>query len=142
VLDRREQTERTFLALCIALPERGFAALEAIDVEQHFTSELMRAAARHLRQHLTAPSEGVDDVELAALVTELTVRAEHVQAQPARLEVESLQIELARIERAIASARASASGEVASLGARHSQVKGELDRALERMLEETAAGGE
>ena len=46
VLDRREETERTFLALCIAMPEEGEAALARVDPEEHFTSELVAPAPR------------------------------------------------------------------------------------------------
>ena len=45
----REETERAFLALCIASPEQGEAALAGLDVDEHFSSELLRRAARHLR---------------------------------------------------------------------------------------------
>ncbi|MEA2274149.1 MAG: primase, partial [Solirubrobacteraceae bacterium] len=35
-LDRRERTERTFLALCVALPDLGRDALARLDVDEHF----------------------------------------------------------------------------------------------------------
>src|SRR5208283_6035660 len=44
-LSGREDTERAFLALCIASPEEGAVALESIDVDEHFASELLRRAA-------------------------------------------------------------------------------------------------
>ena len=49
-MSRREDTERAFLALCIASPEEGEAALAGLDVDEHFSSELLRRAARHLRE--------------------------------------------------------------------------------------------
>ena len=54
-LSRREETERAFLALCIASPEEGARALERLDIDEHFTSELLRRAAAHLREG--APAE-------------------------------------------------------------------------------------
>ena len=48
-LSRREDTERAFLALCIASPEEGAQALAELDVDEHFSSDLLRRAARHLR---------------------------------------------------------------------------------------------
>src|SRR5204862_990663 len=65
-LDKREQTERTFLALCIALPEVGSTALAGIDPERHLTGSVTRRAAAHLRDHLETPTEGIapDDPEL------------------------------------------------------------------------------
>ena len=45
-LARRAETERTFLALCIASPAEGERALAELDPEEHFTSERLRRAAR------------------------------------------------------------------------------------------------
>src|SRR5581483_6987599 len=42
--DPAVRTERTFLALCIALPEAGRRALQAIDPDQHLTSDRLRRA--------------------------------------------------------------------------------------------------
>ena len=39
-LQAREDTERTFLALCIASPQEGAQMLETLDVEEHFSSPL------------------------------------------------------------------------------------------------------
>jgi DNA primase len=141
-LDRREQTERTFLALCVALPELGRDALARVDVDEHFTGEVVRRAARHLRDHLDAPTAGVpaEDPELAALLAEIAVRAAHEPAEPATLEVETLQLELARIERQIATARAVGAGEggVAELAARRAALKGEVDKAIDRAMDGAA----
>ena len=54
-LDRREQSERAFLALCIALPELGEKKLAEADLDAVFTSPLTRLAAERLRGHLAAP---------------------------------------------------------------------------------------
>jgi DNA primase len=128
-LDRRERGERTFLALCIAFPREGRALLEETDLEQHFSSDLARRAAAHLRTHLDAPLEGLpaDDPELATFTSELDARAARGSAsvRPGNLEHAWLSLELARLERAIDLARASgtADGSVSRLSAEREQVR-------------------
>src|SRR5439155_15352308 len=67
-LGRREDTERAFLALCITSPEEGTRALAELDVEESFSSERLRGAARFLRagdlrdpMHGGASSEAVGE---------------------------------------------------------------------------------
>ena len=140
VLDRREQTERTFLALCLELPEPGRAALRRVDLDQHFTSDLTRRAAAHLRDHLADPSQGLadDDQELAALIAELSVRGGREPATSDTLEVEILQLEMARIEREIAAARSAGRLDVASLAAELNTVKADFGDAVERATADRA----
>jgi DNA primase len=160
----REETERAFLALCIASPAEGEAALAALDVDEHFSSDLLRRAARHLRAvGLSEPmgerteaggggcgaagedsgggagaGEGADGGdELRRLLAELVVEAGRERARPAMLDVQRLQLELAGIERQIQRARARQSGEVSELAGRRAEVKRDFDRANERVLEET-----
>ena len=68
----------TFLALCIASPEDGAGALEALDPDEHFTSERLRRAAVHLRAgRLVEPMVAIDeqDPELRQILAELVVQA-------------------------------------------------------------------
>jgi DNA primase len=143
---RREETERAFLALCIAAPEEGRVALESIDVEQHFASELLRRAARRLREGslrepMTDASGGLGELdeepELKALLAELVVEAGREQAHPAMLEVQRLQLELARVDREIQRARGRESGDVSELARRRAEVKREFDGAYSKVLEAT-----
>lgn len=134
-LEARERSERAFLALCVALPDEGAAALAAVDPETHFTGDLTRRAALHLREHLDRPTVGVDDGELATLLAELVVRAASGTAQPGQLDVERLQLELARVDRQIAGSRAAGEGGLTELGATRRLVKAELDDALMAVLE-------
>jgi DNA primase len=134
-----ERTERGFLELCIALPDRGRPLLEELDLEATFSSPLTRAAAEHLRSHIDTPATGVDQPELASLLAELSVRASTLVAVPAQLEVERRQLELARIERAIDAARAGGGSGMTQLGHEREAVKSELDSWLTRALEETSA---
>jgi DNA primase len=147
-LSRREETERTFLALCIASPEEGEQALGSLNVEEHFTSGLLQRAARHLGAgHLCDPmadpagvEDGLDgDPQLKGLLAELVVEAGREPVQPAMLDVQRLQLELARIERRIQQARGQESGDVSELATRRGEVKREFDRAQERALEQSGA---
>ncbi|HEY3960661.1 MAG TPA: DNA primase [Solirubrobacteraceae bacterium] len=145
-LSRREETERAFLALCIASPEEGAQALASIDVDEHFASELLRRAARRLCEgdlrEPMADGSGQEgqldgDPELKALLAELVVEAGREQAHPAMLEVQRLQLELARVDRSIQRARGQESGDISELAQRRAEVKREFDRAYGRVLEET-----
>ncbi len=141
-LSRREETERTFLALCIASPEDGARALQALDPEEHFTSERLRRAAAHLRGGcLPEPMAGIDeqDPELTGVLAELVVQAGRESPLPAMLEVQRMQLELARLDRRIRGARAAQGGgeAVSELAHRRAEVKRAFEQAYERALEET-----
>jgi len=150
-LSRREHTERAFLALCIASPEEGGRALAELDLEESFSSERLRSAARFLRRGdlrdpmQAGPSsepvgEGAElepDPELKALLAELVVEAGREQPEPAMLEVQRLQLELASLDRQIMRARGQESGDVSALAERRAAVRGEFDRAYGRALERT-----
>ena len=148
-MTRREDTERAFLALCIASPQEGAQALAGLDVDEHFSSGLLRRAARHLRDGdlrapmADAPDGGTrleDDPQLKGLLAELVVEAGREQSHTAMLEVQRLQLELARVERQIQRARGQANGDVSGLAHRRAEVKLEFDRANERVLEESGGG--
>jgi DNA primase len=135
---RGEGTERTFLALCIASPEEGARALAELDPSEHFTGDTVRRAAEHLRGHLANPGAGLPegDAQLAALIAELDVEAGRETAQPELLEVQRLQLELARMDRHIQRARGQERGAVQELAQRRAEVKREFDHAYGRVLEE------
>lgn len=135
VLDKRQQTERTFLALCIAMPDLGRDALRRVDLERHFTSPVARRAAAHLREHLASPTEGLPegDPELSELVVELAVRAGQGPFEATALELETLQLELARLEREIAAARAEGRPGVAALAAERTAVQAKVDVAVDEV---------
>jgi DNA primase len=106
--NRSEQQERAFLALCIALPEEGEARLAAAPPEEMFAADATRRAAGYLRGKLRSPAGHLpsDDEPLARLVAELVIRAGQLEATPAKLELEGLQLDLHRLDRRIAAARA------------------------------------
>jgi DNA primase len=147
VFSGREDTERAFLAQCISTPAHGQAALAEVDVEALFTSELLRRAARHLREgNVAEPLKGVpdEDRELVSLLAELTVQAgrwpvPEGPGTPPMLEVQQLQLQLASIDRRIHTARAQGAGEVSDLARRRGEVKQRFDRAQERAMAESGA---
>ncbi|HUR86701.1 MAG TPA: DNA primase [Solirubrobacteraceae bacterium] len=135
-IDRRERTERTFLALCIALPSLGREALAELDLDADLSRPPTRAAAAHLRDHLDAPTEGLaDDDPLTGLVRELAVRAAGVTATPAVFRMERLQLELYRVDREIVLAR-SRGEPVTDLAERRSTTKAAINRTMEQLMDE------
>jgi DNA primase len=136
---RGSSTERAFLALCIANPGAGAQALSELDLGENFTSDVVRRAAEHLREHLADPIAGLsqDDAELNALVAQLVVEAGREPARGDMLEVQRLQLELARMDRNIRGMRVHDAGGVSELARRRSEVKLEFERAYARVLEET-----
>jgi DNA primase len=138
-VSRSERIERTFLALCIALPAQGHEALDRVGPD-HFASPLLARAAEHLRVHLAAPTEGVaeDDDELAALMTELAVRAARGNPTRETLRVEELQLEVARLDRLVTKARGEEEPGVADLAHKRAAVKADLDSAIDAALQASA----
>jgi DNA primase len=148
-LTRREESERAFLALCIALPDEGERALAGLDLDEHFDSELLRRAAGRLREGspraplADSAGEGPldEDPELARLLAELIVEAGREEPRPAMLEVQRLQLELARVERLIRRARGREGADVLELAERRAELKREFDSAYGRALEQTGDRG-
>ncbi len=123
-LDRREQSERAFLAYCLALPEEGEARLAAADLEALFAAPASRRAAEYLRGRLRSPAGDLpaDDEALARLVAELVIRAGELEATPAKLELEALQLDLHNLDRRIAGARTEGHEQIGALARERQQV--------------------
>lgn len=117
--------ERTFLALCIALPEPGEAALEAIDADALLTSEVLRRAARHLRGRAATPMSDLPsgDGELAHAVAALVSQAGRLpDVRLERLEHNRLMLEYDRLGREILRARSGEGGSASQLGAERERI--------------------
>jgi hypothetical protein len=130
-VDLREDTERAFLARCLAVKEAGRAALEAMDVDETFGNDLTRRAAHYLLEHLEHPGQnlppGADD--LARLIAELVIRAGELAADPAALQLERLQLDKVRLDRRIADARR-AGEPVTALAVERQRIQDEIRHRL------------
>jgi DNA primase len=108
-LEQGGRAERTFLALCIALPASGARQLFEIDPEQLITSGVMRRAARHLVGRTQSPLADLPpgDDELARAVADLVDLAGQLRdVGDDELEHARLVLERDRLDRAIRSGRA------------------------------------
>ena len=106
----------------------GRRALEEMDIDASFSIELTRRAAHYLAEHLEHPGQslpaGADD--LARLVAELVIRAGDLAADPDALELERLQLDKHRLDRA--DRRGRRAGEpVAALAAERQRVQHEYE---------------
>ena len=83
--DEVRRAEQGFLALAIALPGPGEEILETIDIDELFTSTLLRRVAAHLRGRTAAPLSDLpeDDDELARAVADLVALAGRGQSPAA-----------------------------------------------------------
>ena len=120
------------------MPAAGAQALADLDPEAAFMSDLTRRAARHLRDHLEAPAADIaeEDGELSTLMAELSVRAAEAPRSAHVLKRTSADLEIVRLDRAIAAARAS--GDVVSpLVVRKREVVKVRDLAIEAELAES-----
>jgi DNA primase len=137
-LTRTVRAERSFLALCVALPDQGAAVLGSIDPEDLLTSGVMRRAASHLSLHAHEPLRDLPsgDDELAHVVADLVQRAGRApQPAPESLEHARLLLELARLDRQIARARAGHELGIGLLARRRQDVLASI-RALGMRLEQ------
>jgi DNA primase len=129
--DRREDTERQFLARCLATKEAGRRALDEMDVDAMFSAELTRRAAHYLAEHLEHPGQslpaGAED--LARLVAELVIGSGKLESDATALLIERLQLDKNRLDRAIADAQR-AGEPVAALAAERQRVHDEIRHRL------------
>ncbi len=124
-VDPTVRAERSFLAMCVAAPEAGAAALASLDPGQAFTSAPLRRAALHLRGQLESPLAELpaDDDELARSVADLVARAGRGGPVTAdQLEHARLLLELACVERALARASSEHQPGITDLARRRQQV--------------------
>ena len=136
VLDQGARSERTFLALCLALPNAGARALFEIDLDQLITSEPLRRAARHIAGRTHSPLADLppgDEVlarTVAALVEE---EGERGRVSEDELTHARLILELDRLERAIRRARAEGATEIPELARERETVREQIHRVAARL---------
>ncbi len=134
------RSERTFLAMCVALPDAGRALLAGIELDELLTSDEMRRAARHIAPRTDSPLADLppDDDRLARTIADLVARAGNTPGvSRARLEHARLVLERARLERAIRRTRAGGGGDIGALAREREtvlekirEVVGELEQAV------------
>ena len=132
------RAEQVFLAMCVALPSAARAALQAIDPDQHLTSERLRRAARHLAGQTEMPLSGLDaeDEELARVMADLVAQAGRIgEVTQEQLEQQRLLLERARLERAIRRAREQRAPGINDLAREREDVLGAI-RELDSRMEE------
>jgi DNA primase len=135
--DPAVRSERAFLVLCVALPEAGRHALQAIDPDQHLTSQPLRRAARHLAGQTEMPLSGLtpEDEELARVMADLVARAGRAgEVTAEQLEQQRKLLELARLERAIRRGREEGGLRIGELAREREQVLDEI-RAIDARME-------
>jgi DNA primase len=131
-LARQEQAERAFLAYCLALPDEGEARLASADLDELFAAAATRRAAAYLRGRLRTPAADLPagDEDLARMVAELVIRAGQLEATPPKLELEALQLDLHRLDRGIAAARAEGGEGIHDLATERQRVLDEIRHRL------------
>jgi DNA primase len=135
-LDQAARAERTFLALCVALPQAGARTLFEIDPDELITSELMRRAARHIAGRIDSPRADLPegDDELAQTVKDLVGRAERAGAvSEDQLRHARLVLERARIDRSIRRARVEGGTGIAELARRREGVLAGIREVVARL---------
>jgi DNA primase len=136
-LDHSLRPERAFLSMCIAVPDEGATALAQIDPDALLTSQVLRRAARHLAAgHTRTPLADLpaDDDELPAVLAHLVGLAGRVSdPTPARLAHARLLLELARVERDLARARAGQAGGITALAREREDVLAAIHGVVTRL---------
>jgi DNA primase len=104
-MSAREHREEALLAMCVASPADGREYLERLTAE-HFSSPVAARAWTWLREHPEDPTESLsrDDEELWTYVTRVAMRSEREPASPGAMELNFLELELARVDDQIAAA--------------------------------------
>lgn len=125
------ETERVFLAACLAFPERAVGELAHLSPDEHFTSGLTRRAARHLAAHPTGPLEAAaGDEELHDYLSGLRSVADRGGLTSRLLQPARMQLEILQLGRAIAAAVRGEGGDASALASRRESKRRELDDLL------------
>jgi DNA primase len=129
-LDAYERRERTFLAMCLAAGELGREYLERTDAD-YFSSDVLRRGRTHLVRHFDDPLADLpaDDPPLTALVTDVAMRDQQVDARVLVIEYE--QIALERVQRQIRRAQRDGDlGRLRELGPEQMRIKEQINELM------------
>jgi hypothetical protein len=130
-IDKVDDVERAFLARCLAVKAAGRRALEDMDLDATFSTELTRRAAHYLAEHLDTPGQSLpsDAEDLARLVAELVIRAGPLEADSEALTLERYTLDKLRLDRQIAAAGL-AGKDTTPLAIERQRVQAEISRRL------------
>jgi DNA primase len=133
------RAERDFLAQCIAAPDAAAEILASLD-DAAFSNDGVRRVVAHVREHIHAPQDGLpdDDDRLVQAIAGLVALAADLAPSRAALQGQLANIELLRIDREIAAARAAGLGGVATLRARRDVLEDRRNSLIAQAMEETA----
>ncbi|GAC1323932.1 MAG: hypothetical protein NVSMB25_20880 [Thermoleophilaceae bacterium] len=127
-----DRTERAFLAMCVSRPDVGRGYLERLS-DEHLSSGELRGVRDHLKAHWSDPLARLpdDDEALAALITEVVMRAEREGVSAEGLRLTFLQLELRRVDRGLRRAEQDRDLEAQrSLAPARQSLKGEIDELM------------
>ena len=130
-IDKVDDVERAFLARCLAVKSAGRRALDEMDLDGAFSTDLTRQAAHYLAEHLDTPGQSLpsDAEDLARLVAELVIRAGPLEADSEALTLERYTLEKLRLDRQIAAAGL-AGKDTTPLAIERQRVQAEISRRL------------
>ena len=113
-------------------PRRASAASPRPTSRSSSPRPMTRRAAEYLRGRVRTPAADLppDDEPLARLVAELVIRAGQLEATPAKLELEALQLDLSRLDRLIAAARVTGGEGMRDLAVRRQVVLDDIRHRL------------
>jgi DNA primase len=132
------QTERSFLAMCLAAPELGAVALATIDPDAVFLDDRLRRAARFLAANLPGPlpEPSGEDPELVVVIDDLVDRAHRGRRVSGdELEHARLVLELDRLKREIKylRERGGAGGQLAELAREQQAARSRISGVATRL---------
>ncbi|HET9094892.1 MAG TPA: DNA primase, partial [Solirubrobacteraceae bacterium] len=135
---QRPEPERSFLAMCVAAPDLGAAALAQIDPDALLVDDVLRRAARFLALHLpdAPPDPPGEDPELILVIDDLRARAARGRSVNVdELEHARLVLERDRLSREIRYLRdhGGGGGTLARLSAEHQQVLATIRTIVSRL---------
>jgi DNA primase len=133
------KAERAFLAQCLATPDAAPEILAGVG-DEVFTSDAVRRVAAHVREHLRAPQDGLsdDDEMLRRAVAALVADASLLTPSRAALQGQLANLQLLRIDRQIADAKAAGMGGIVELRRRRDHLVERRDALIAEAMEESA----